>query len=164
MADADIPPPNVSGNSDSRKAYVYAISAGADVTKIGKATNPANRLKELQTSHHLTLVLLYSLECMAEEAAAVEREAHYLLRRYRLEGEWFRVSGEDAQRTICQALDVVRIRENLGEAGKTPRTDAAERFVSRIPEHAREDCAWKTARQFECELRELQRKLKEQAA
>jgi len=164
MTSADIALTEVSGNTVSARAYVYAISAGADVVKIGKAKNPGNRLKELQTSHHQPLVLLYSLECAAGEVAAVEREAHYLLRRHRLEGEWFKVDGDYAMRAICQALDIVRIRENLGEAGKTPRTDAAERLVRKIPEHAREDCAWKTARQFECELRELQRKMKEAAA
>ena len=163
MTSADITPPDVSGNTIPGKAYVYAIAAGGDAIKIGKAKNPASRLKDLQTSHHQPLELLYSLECMEEESVAVEREAHYLLRRYRLQGEWFKVSEHDAKSAICQAIDIVRINANLWDAAKTPITDAAERLVRTIPEHAREECAWKTARQLECELRELKRKLREQA-
>lgn len=164
MVNPDIPAPEVSGNIIPEKAYVYAIAAGGDAIKIGKAKNPVGRLKDLQTSHHQPLALLYSLECLSAESTAVEREAHRHLRRYRLQGEWFKVSEDEAKSAICHALDVVRTRENLGEAGKTPRTDAAERSVRQIPEYAREHCAWKTARQFECELRELQRKLKDTAA
>jgi len=45
MTSADITPPDDSGKTVSKIAYVYAISAGAEVIKIGKANNPANRWK-----------------------------------------------------------------------------------------------------------------------
>jgi hypothetical protein len=100
---------------------------------------------------------------MQGEVGAVERKAHYILRRYRLKGEWFKVSEHEAKSAICQALDRVRIDATLDQVSKTPRVDRAERLIRSVPEYAREDNAWRFARPLERELRELQQKLEEQA-
>lgn len=64
---------------------VYYIRAG-DKIKIGKAVDPRQRMRELQTGNGETLILL------ATEPGGldVERARHRQFRRLRVRGEWFR--------------------------------------------------------------------------
>lgn len=66
---------------------IYAIRVGADgPIKIGRATNPVQRLMELQTAHHQKLNLI----AVARWQDEMERELHDILKYSRLEGEWFK--------------------------------------------------------------------------
>ena len=100
MATADIAQPEDSGNTISKRAYVYAISAGESAVKIGRAGDPQARLKDLQTSHYQRLILSYARECMPVEAIAVERNVHLALAEKKLSGEWFAISVDDAKSAI----------------------------------------------------------------
>jgi hypothetical protein len=76
--------------------------------KIGRAQDPAARLRDLQTSHYQQLTLSYTRECAPVEANAVERRAHQALAERKLYGEWFSVSIEEAQSVIDDAHAVIR--------------------------------------------------------
>ena len=104
MVETDIPAPDVSGNSDSPKIYVYVIDAGGDAVKIGVAKNVRRRLKELQTGQHRRMEVFYELACTRADAYAIECRAHALLTANLLEGEWFSVSPKDGKRAVEQAL------------------------------------------------------------
>jgi hypothetical protein len=143
MTSADIPSPEVSGNSVFKKSYVYAIAGGASNApfdpqhiKIGRASDPVKRFRQIQTSHPQELRLFHREECKAGEAAEIEREAHSILAHQRQTGEWFKTTMYEAQSAICCAADRVRMREAweihfqiFGDPSQltTPRTDAAER-------------------------------------
>ncbi len=62
----------------------YFIRAGSDgPIKIGQSIDPNERLRDLQVSHHLKLVLL------AVVLGVTERELHVRFSRDRILGEWF---------------------------------------------------------------------------
>lgn len=95
---------------------IYFIRAGKTV-KIGVSDNPNLRLRELQTGNPFRLKLL---GVMAGEYM-VEKELHSLFERFRLEGEWFRFTGEleacvlsltDPGRKHTQVTTVKQLLEN----------------------------------------------------
>ena len=67
---------------------IYVITDGNKNAKIGVAKNPIRRLSNLQISHPGTLVLL----AVADWPDVAEKRIHYILRRDRLRGEWFRMN------------------------------------------------------------------------
>jgi hypothetical protein len=69
--------------------YVYFIRS-RDTVKIGRATDPAARLKELQTGHPHTLELIVAVPAHA----LLERALHERFVRQRLAGEWFQVDAD----------------------------------------------------------------------
>lgn len=73
--------------SEKPRSYVYFLQAGeGGPIKIGVATNPMTRARELQTGNHEQLTLLaWSPGDQANEHALHQRFAHI-----RLRGEWFR--------------------------------------------------------------------------
>jgi hypothetical protein len=92
----------------SNRAYVYVISAGPEKVKVGKANNPQQRMRDLQTGHYETLSLFHSVDCAIDEVMAAEHMAHALLREKRLRGEWFSVTPNEAREAVEKALDAVR--------------------------------------------------------
>jgi len=68
---------------------VYAIGLSGAV-KFGSTTNLRKRLEAIQISHHRRLRVLGSIRAEQE----LENLIHFLLRRYRIRGEWFRLCGE----------------------------------------------------------------------
>lgn len=89
------------------EGWVYVISNPAwEAVKIGKSINVKERLKEMQTycpirgfkvEHYI-----YSVR-----ALEVERQVHKNLEKYRLKGEWFAVSAEEARKEIKRVCDVI---------------------------------------------------------
>jgi hypothetical protein len=77
---------------DCKSHYVYAIAASAvDAVKIGISSDPADRLRSLQTGCPVPLKLRASQDCLDREAARwCEQHLHRRLKRYRLDGEWFK--------------------------------------------------------------------------
>ncbi len=124
MADADISAPEVSGYTVSKQTYVYLITAGDDVVKIGVAKNVLRRLKGLQTGHYEKLSIAYNIGFPRRDVAyAVECRAHRLLKEYLMEGEWFAVSLDKARVAIEQAItDLAEERwRKQQESDKAPR-------------------------------------------
>jgi hypothetical protein len=97
---------------------VYVISAGPEKVKVGKANNPQQRMRDLQTGHYETLSLFHSVDCALHEVMAAEHMAHALLRDKRLRGEWFSVTPDEAKEAIEKALDAVRRGIEPPEAAK----------------------------------------------
>lgn len=65
--------------------FVYFIGSQSGPIKIGIATRPKNRLKELQTSHHERLEIL----AVCDGDMELERAYHARYAARRLTGEWF---------------------------------------------------------------------------
>ncbi len=65
---------------------VYVLRDSATTVKIGKATNIAKRMRELQTGNPLKLRLIAILSDDMED----ERKFHDRFKAYRISGEWFR--------------------------------------------------------------------------
>src|SRR5665811_448824 len=101
MVESDIAAPACSGNS----AYVYIISAGSDAVKVGRAVDPKQRMRDLQTSHYQRLSLIHVFQCGGNEVNAIERQAQALLSEKRLAGEWFSVNPDEAKAAVGEAMN-----------------------------------------------------------
>jgi hypothetical protein len=74
--------------------YVYFIRAGEQI-KIGRTTDPGQRMRALQTMHHDELSLVLSIPAHAAlEAAAIQARFEHLKER----GEWFRIAPDLGRR------------------------------------------------------------------
>lgn len=82
--------------------YVYVISAGPDIQKIGISGNPARRLAGLQQQTPLDLALGFTLE--RSDARVIEQAAHRLLAAHRVRSEWFSVSLDVAVDGVRRAI------------------------------------------------------------
>lgn len=76
---------------------VYVISSSAGVCKVGKAKDPAARLRELSTGHPFDLTLHGVRHMETDRAAfALEWAMHRKLDFCWIRGEWFRIPAETA--------------------------------------------------------------------
>lgn len=76
---------------DDPKSFVYFLDDG-EFIKIGKAKNIRNRVSSIQTANARKLSVPYVIPCKSETSAfEVESYLHWLYRRYRMEGEWFKI-------------------------------------------------------------------------
>lgn len=90
-----------------RLSYCYVARGDHGLVKIGSSTNPAARIKQLQTASPFRLELCHILATDAS-AEAIELEAHRVLDKHRMAGEWFDVTPDRA----FEALDTAS--RNLG--------------------------------------------------
>lgn len=81
--------------------FVYVITnpAWPDYVKIGSAINPSNRLRDYQT---YCPTRSYTLEhaVYARDRRAAEADVHWVFEDYRVAGEWFRVSVDEAREVL----------------------------------------------------------------
>ncbi len=83
------------------QTYIYfAEAVGQDRIKIGKADNPEDRLKQLQTGSPVELRLLGVIA----DKASRETDIHALFDQDRIQGEWFNAS-PDLRRYIAEFAD-----------------------------------------------------------
>jgi transcriptional regulator with XRE-family HTH domain len=83
--------------------HVYAIESPSGLVKIGRSTNPDQRITALSSAGGFEPVSAwYSLP--VPNAAAIEKGAHALMADARQIGEWFRCSFEAAVVAICQEI------------------------------------------------------------
>lgn len=94
--------------------YFLKIEARPEMMKIGMAADVQQRIKELQTGSPYKLLLLGALKCKSRaHAASIENQAHWIFRKRRVQGEWFRYTDEVPPyvRTILEgAADEMRER------------------------------------------------------
>jgi T5orf172 domain len=83
-------------------SYVYVIKGDENNVKIGVTKNPEGRLAQLRTGNHATIDYAY-LAPTSGDPYAIERAAHTILDRYRLNGEWFDVPPELAIAAVTGA-------------------------------------------------------------
>jgi hypothetical protein len=122
-------PPSPSG----RKGKVYFIRAG-DKIKIGFSTRPLDRLKALQTAHPGCLEIIGIMH----GAFSLEGRLHEQFSRYRIRGEWFRLSPEivryiEANTLEGQARAAAKREAYLVPQQPMPRT--ADAAVAEIRRH-----------------------------
>jgi transcriptional regulator with XRE-family HTH domain len=91
---------------------VYFIETiGADAVKIGQAIDPRSRLVELQSSNHLPLRLIKTVDGSYD----VERALHERFAASRIRGEWYRLS-EISDQVADLAGSEVGIIHNYGDS------------------------------------------------
>ena len=78
------PSPETLGGS-----FVYVIRGDHNRCKIGISSNPTARLAQLRTASPFPLSFAFVGVTDHTDGSAIEREAHALLDRFRVEGEWF---------------------------------------------------------------------------
>ena len=71
-------------------SYLYAILDSFGRVKMGKSKHPFRRVKELQTSQAERLVC-WAYWKVGVETKVAEKEAHEVLAKYRVGGEWFKL-------------------------------------------------------------------------
>lgn len=85
-------------------SFVYVVKGDHRLAKIGVTTNPNARLATLKTASGFRLSLAFTGATASPNSAfAIEREAHRVLDRHRVEGEWFDIPAELAIATVWAA-------------------------------------------------------------
>lgn len=74
----------------ARATFVYVISGGPDLTKIGISRSPRKRLSTLQVATPAPLQLFHTFRPAGVLPVHVERGALLLLRRWHVSGEWLK--------------------------------------------------------------------------
>lgn len=90
---------------------VYVIGCDGQPLKIGVATTPAKRLKEIQTGFPHKLRVYFHLEAWGALARKVEQECHRRLSDKRLNGEWFDCHPDEAIALVQKVADRLRLME-----------------------------------------------------
>lgn len=81
------------------KGYVYVIEDEPDICKIGfSKTFPTNRQKQISCAYHKDLKLVGVFK--SDTAVLDEKEIHKKLEKYRIRGEWFKLSFEEIKQKL----------------------------------------------------------------
>lgn len=104
---SNIPTSPIAGEQ-SRTAFIYVIGGPPGAVKIGFAVDPRRRCLAMQTGNPHTLQVAYQLPVVENDAPAIERHAHWLLREKLLKGEWFGVTVAAAASAIRKAAKAVQ--------------------------------------------------------
>jgi Meiotically up-regulated gene 113 len=90
------------GPTSRGASYIYVIKGDRDNVKIGVTKYPETRLAQIQTG--LSQKIDYAfIAPTSGNAYAIEKEAHAMLARHRLNGEWFDASPELAIAAVAGA-------------------------------------------------------------
>jgi probable addiction module antidote protein len=92
--------------TDDKQTFVYVISAGDNLHKVGVARDMRRRLAALSTGCPYHLSVSYSRPCTASTAGIVEQNAHRALSSFKLKGEWFECSVDEAIEAVRSAPSV----------------------------------------------------------
>jgi len=147
-------------SSTERPASVYLVAArGSGLIRIGVASDPGQRLRELQVGSPLTLDLAHAYPCpdrLAAEAIVEELERRFAGRR--VHGHWYRLGVVDVRSALANPATLA-----------APETAAAARALA-AAEAARREAAFKRRRgrgsraRTEKELAYQRRRQRERAA
>lgn len=85
-------------------SYIYIIGSNNPPYKIGISKNPKKRLRNIQTGHPHKLEILELRETDSKRTKLLESVIHKHLDRYRMKGEWFDISLEEARLHLDFAL------------------------------------------------------------
>jgi hypothetical protein len=95
--------------------YVYAVRNNfTKLTKIGLTTNPAKRIRSLETSGGVELDIICVVETHIDPKA-VETDIHEKLDLFRKLGEWFDVDEKTVLTTIKSIVKPVGIKHVFGK-------------------------------------------------
>jgi T5orf172 domain len=93
---------------DADHGFIYVITDGRGLCKIGITTNPNARLAQLQYQSAAPLSFAW-IGAPKEQTIAIERSVHGMLAQYRRNGEWFEVAPDAA----VGAIHAAAFRRNL---------------------------------------------------
>ena len=122
MRFADPQRSTAAGSADADK-FVYVIKGGG-LCKVGISNDPVARLAQIQNTFDTPIELAW-VGAPKEQAAAIERDAHQMLHRYRRNGEWFAVTPEVA----VGAIHTVAFRHGVPVLDLDPQQAEQIRFV-----------------------------------
>ena len=89
---------------------VYVMKcAETDLVKIGIATDPQKRLRQIINGSGLSVTLEYTKG--HEKADEVERNAHRLMKDCRRAGEWFKATSDQAIEAVVRSETAVMDRD-----------------------------------------------------
>ena len=115
---------------ESVPGYIYLLQAvGTDKFKIGRATDVARRIRELQTGSPIKIRYVY--HAYVHNANLCEMELHNKFSHQREIGEWFALTSEDVKSCIF-LMRLIQEVEPVGSAPEeiTEETAEDELFVS----------------------------------
>lgn len=113
--------------------FLYVMGSARGPKKIGVATDPGLRLRELRTGHSRPLKLLFTATAPDGLAVDIERRAHWLLRDEKTHGEWFSVSAKAAIDAVKFAIGENGVGEKVGPAvGRPPLKRNSETVVTTV--------------------------------
>ena len=125
--------PAVEAQSTTNLSYVYVIAGSQGTVKVGYSTNPQMRLAALQTASPGRLDLAYALATDID-GRMIEAEAHRILDRHRLAGEWFDVSPQIATEAVEQAARNMGLPLVSSDAASIARALESETKISEADE------------------------------
>lgn len=102
--------------SDIPTSYIYIISAGRGQLKVGIAQDIQKRMAQLQTGCPEHLRLVHQVPIVAIKAQRLEKALHRRLKRYRIRGEWFRLSAAFAIKAVESAASSFARDHTLAQA------------------------------------------------
>jgi hypothetical protein len=88
--------------ANGKPRYIYVIGPAYGPYKVGHSTDPAGRLKALNSANSKHLKVRYILQ--HDEAQRIEAVVHDHLGADRLNGEWFKASLKTIKATIRKAI------------------------------------------------------------
>jgi hypothetical protein len=85
--------------------YLYVIAADKRTIKVGVAGRPLQRLADLQVANPRKLLLVATFKVAGKRVAyGHEAEVHHRLAAWRLEGEWFAVTADEAIAVVTAVI------------------------------------------------------------
>lgn len=120
-----------------KQSFLYMMRCGGFV-KIGHATKPQRRLKEVRAGNPAEVTLEYVVECQTGAVSLLEGLVHDQLSKFRHRGEWFAATNNDAQAALDRVHALYeRAIAAWGNAEMTASEVAAEVGIDLRTLHAR---------------------------
>ena len=122
-------------NASPDHLYVIGEGKGCGVVKIGRSSNPADRLAEIQTGNHKKMRLLY----VEPDAGHIERRVHQQFTKMHISGEWFDFGAWDPVAAVREAVEALlpmppAAKAKMNRAPNVPRgCPTCERGTAVIP-------------------------------
>lgn len=92
---------------------VYVLGPEDGPQKVGVSNDLRRRLVSIQNGNHLDLCIAAAFPVQRSEARMVEKFAHRLLWEFKIRGEWFDVTPEQAAAAVMRAVAALRNGEEI---------------------------------------------------
>lgn len=104
--------------------YIYIIGTVDGALKVGRSIDPKRRKSQLAVLSPNRLEVLYQRPVLFGEASRIEGRAHFLLKAFHRNGEWFNVPLQTAKDAVNQAAESrgknVEVWHNVGRKKQFP--------------------------------------------
>jgi hypothetical protein len=96
--------------------YIYVISAGHSLSKIGITRSIVNRLTQYKIHPPVPVKLTFVHQIPAGDARRIEAAVHKSLAHKRSHGEWFKISRAEATSAIYMEMRARNLEQTLSES------------------------------------------------